>query len=44
MAMVQRPRGQIKSGGKVKCFLREATMIKAESVSWKGISITDQNP
>ncbi len=39
MAWVQRPSGLIKSGGKRKHFLREATLFKVENVSWKQISI-----
>jgi hypothetical protein len=34
---VQRQSGLIISGGKHKCFLREATLIKVENVSWKQI-------
>jgi hypothetical protein len=35
MDWVQIPSGLIKSGGKRKCFLREATLIKVENVSRK---------
>ncbi len=43
MFWVQRPPGVIKSGGNGKRFLRKATLIKADNVLWKRISIIDLN-
>ncbi len=43
MAQAQRPGGVIKSEGKRKCFLREATLINTENVLWKRISKIDIN-
>ncbi len=35
MAWAQRLSALIKVEGKEKCFVREATLIKVENVSWK---------
>ncbi len=43
MAWVQRPSGLIESGGKRKCFLKEATLIQVDNVSWKRILIINLN-
>ncbi len=43
MTWVQRPSGLIKNGTKHNHFLREATFIKFENVSWKQISVIDLN-
>ncbi len=42
MAWVQRLSGLVKVGGKHKCFLRGATLIKVENVSWKQISMINK--
>jgi hypothetical protein len=43
MACMQKLSGLINSGGKRKCFLREATLVKVENVSWKQKTIIIQN-